>query len=179
MATVEHVWAESLFELAVEENALDTVNSEFTGVVSVLDKNPAYCELLSSPTLSKSEKTEAVKNVFEGRVSKTLENFLCLLAVRGRIRYLDKIADQWKIRFYAAKGIAEAEVTTAVAMNEKQKTALIEKLSKKYGKKIVLKETVNPAVIGGLSVRVGDELTDGTIKTKFENIQNQIKSATA
>jgi F-type H+-transporting ATPase subunit delta len=179
MATVEHVWAESLFELAVEENALDTVNTEFAGVVNILDKNPEYCNMLSSPTLSKSEKTEAVTKVFGGKVTKTLENFLCLLAVRGRIRYLDKIAEEWKYRFYSAKNIAEAVVTAAVPLTESQKTALSKKLSSKYGKEIILKEVIDPSVIGGISVRVGDELTDGTIKTKFENIQNQIKSATA
>jgi F-type H+-transporting ATPase subunit delta len=178
MATVEHVWAESLFELAVEANSLDEMNTQFRDVTDILEKSPEYCELLSSPTLSKDEKTAAVKKVWGGRVLPTLENFLCLLAIKGRIRYLDKIADEWKIRYLRAKGIAEAEVISAVALTEAQKTALTEKLSKKYGKKIILKETVNPAVIGGISVRVGDELTDGTIKTKFENLQNQIKAAT-
>jgi F-type H+-transporting ATPase subunit delta len=179
MATVEHVWAESLFELAVENNTLDSTDSELSGVVGIMEKNPGYLELLSSPTLSKEDKTAAIKGVWDGRVSGIFENFLCLLAEKGRIRYLFKIADEWKIRFYMAKGIAEAVVTTAVPLTDKQKEALIKKLSDKYGKKIVLKEIVDPSVIGGLSVRVGDELTDGTIKTKFENIQNSIKSATA
>jgi F-type H+-transporting ATPase subunit delta len=178
MATVEHVWAESLFELAVEADALDEMNEQFTGVTAILSKTPEYCELLSSPTLSKDEKTAAVKKVWGGRVLPTLENFLCLLAIKGRIRYLDKIADEWKIRFLRAKGIAEAEVVSAVALTDSQKAALVTKLSKKYGKKIIIKEIISPAVIGGLSVRVGDELTDGTIKTKFENLQNSIKAAT-
>jgi F-type H+-transporting ATPase subunit delta len=177
MATVEHVWAESLFELAVEANALDEMNEQFTSVAEILDKSPEYCELLSSPTLSKDDKTAAVKKVWGGRVLPNLENFLCLLAIKGRIRYLDKIAYEWKIRFYNAKGIADAEVVSAVPLTETQKAALVTKLSKKYGKKIIIKEIINPAVIGGLSVRVGDELTDGTIKTKFENLQTAIKTA--
>jgi F-type H+-transporting ATPase subunit delta len=179
MATVEHVWAESLFELAVEEKTLDETDKEFSGIVKILEDAPQYLELLSSPTLSKDEKTEAVKKVFDGKISKTLENFLCLLAVKGRIRYLSKIADEWKIRFYKAKGILEAEVTSAVPLSDKQKNALVDKLTKKYGKKIVLTEKIDPAIIGGLSVKVGDELSDGSIRTKFENIANSIKTVTA
>jgi F-type H+-transporting ATPase subunit delta len=179
MATVEHVWAESLFELAVEGNTLDETDKELSGLVKILEGTPQYIELLSSPTLSKDDKTEAVKKVFGGKISDTLQNFLCLLAIRGRIRYLFKIEEEWKIRFYKAKGIAQAEVVSAVPLSDKQKEALIAKLSKKYGKTIVLKESVDPAIIGGLSVKVGDELSDGSIRTKFENIASSIKTVTA
>ncbi|MDR0991572.1 MAG: F0F1 ATP synthase subunit delta [Ruminococcus sp.] len=179
MATVEHVWAESLFELAAEGNTLDETDKELSGITTILEGAPEYIELLSSPTLSKDEKTEAIKKVFDGKISKTLENFLCLLAQKGRMHYLFKIKEEWKIRFFAAKGIAEAEVTSAVKLTDKQKSALEAKLSKKYGKKIILREKVDPAIIGGLSVKVGDELSDGTIRTKFDNIASSIKSVTA
>jgi F-type H+-transporting ATPase subunit delta len=179
MATVEHVWAESLFELASEGNTLDETDKEFSGVVKILESSPEFIELLSSPTLSKDDKTEAVKKVFDGKISGILENFLCLLAVKGRMRYLSKIADEWKIRFFKAKGILQAEVISAVPLSEKQRDSLAAKLEKKYGKKIVLSEKVDPAIIGGLAVKVGDELSDGSIRTKFENIANSIKTVTA
>ena len=89
--SAENVYAQALFELCIEQNSLDGVFEELTALKEIFDENFELLELLSSPSMGEEDKHSLIKNIFEGKVSETVFNFLNVLSDHGRAKLFDKI----------------------------------------------------------------------------------------
>ncbi|MDR0947082.1 MAG: ATP synthase F1 subunit delta [Ruminococcus sp.] len=179
MLNVETVYAESLFEIATENGSTDEICAETETIAKILAKETQYITLLSSPSLSKSEKCDSVDKIFSGRVSDVSLNFLKVLAAKNRMKYYGKIAAEFRKFYNKAHNLIDVTVTSATALTAEQREKLKGKLIKKYKATVNLIEIINPAVIGGLVIETGGKRIDGTVKAKLDTLQQNILTINA
>jgi F-type H+-transporting ATPase subunit delta len=111
-----------------------------------------------------------------GRASRPVENLVQLLLRRGRIEELPRVAAQFRRLDEARQGITHATATSAAALSPDEIRALTERLESTTGGRIVLDVQVDPSLLGGLVVRVGDRLIDGSVRGRLERLRNQLIS---
>ncbi len=174
--SVEKVYSDALFELAAEQGMSDEVYEELNTIAQIFRDNPEFAKMLNAPTVSTDEKADVIANVFKGKTSELTYNLMCVLTDKRRITYLPAIADSYKERWYDMKNIVEVKVTTSVPLNETLKAKLKLKLEAVYKKSIILEEAVDESIIGGIVINYGNTMLDGTVKSKLESMQKQIKN---
>ena len=131
--------------------------------------------LISSPDKAYKEKAEIFVDLFVGQIQDKTINFLKVLGGAKRLSLLPAIRSEY-IRLLAAKdSSSEIEVTSAYELTEEQMASITKGLEKRYGKNIVVRSKLDSNLIGGLSVRCGDEVIDLSIKGRLNKLINQIK----
>lgn len=176
---VAKVYSEALFELAAENGSVDDTQKELEALSGIFRDNPDLTRLLSAPTIPDRDKTEVLTSAFGGKISDTTLDFLCLLTQKGRITELEGIITAYRRLWCEKAGILEAVVTTAVPLTKQQRSALKDKLKKKYGKKIILTEKTDPDILGGVIVSFGDTMLDGSVRTKLQSLHKDMKNVIA
>lgn len=178
MSDVSKEYGGALFDLACEEN----IEFDFLGQLRVVDgivrDNPEYVKFLSAPNIPKSDRLEAVEAAFGGRVHQYICSFLKLLIERGYARYISECVSEFEARYYEYKGLVIAKVQSAVELNDKQKNAILTKLEKITGKEIELRCTVDPQLIGGMKILIGDTLYEGTVRAKLDDLKSRLSATT-
>ena len=167
-------YAEALFQLSEEENITKEIYSELNDVVDIVKSNKELENVLKSPLISKSEKVELIEKLFSDKINKHLKNFLKILVEKGRINSLKTIETTFKQLLNDKHNIIEGTVISAVPMEEKQIKDLEEKRSKKYNKNVTLENKVDESILGGVLVRLGNTQIDGSVKTRLDNIKDQL-----
>lgn len=178
-STVEKIYSEAVFELANEQDRADEIKDELDSLAKVFNDNPELGKLLSAPTVSMGEKLDIVEKLFKGKVSDTSYNLLCVVTEKGRARLVPLIAEDYRNRWYEMKNIAEVKVTSSMPLSDGLKAKLKAKLEKVWGKSVILTEKVDPDIMGGIVVNYGNTMMDGSVKSKLEAIQKQIKGVIA
>ncbi len=166
---VSKTYGDALFELALEQNAVDELSKEVQVVSEALKENQELMKLLEHPKIVKEEKLQIVENIFKGRVSDDLTGFLQLIVNKDRYGEIYAILDVFMDRVREYKHIGVASVTTAVELREEQKKAVIDKLlaTTEY-ESFEMKYAVDAGLIGGMVIRIGDRVVDSSIKHKLE-----------
>jgi F-type H+-transporting ATPase subunit delta len=167
-------YAEALFDVANSQGQVDTVEQELAGVVDVLNQHPALNALLQAPSLSVEVKKQQVTELFGTRVSATVLNFLKLLFDRRRQEDIKGIYNEFVRLVDQARNRVKATVESATVLTEEELQTLTEKLGT-GGKQVKITTKVNPALIGGLRVRVGDRVFDYSVKTRLERFRATLK----
>ncbi|MGN0666216.1 MAG: ATP synthase F1 subunit delta [Huintestinicola sp.] len=177
--SVEKVYSDALLEIAAEENTASLLDEELNALADIFAENPELTDILCSPTVSDEDKLSLLDSVFRGKVSDTSFNFLCVLAEKGRSRHLNGIAKAFRKGYYNASGIVEVNVTSTRPLTDAAREKLKAKLEKRYGKKVILAEKIDPSIMGGLVVTCGDSMLDGSVKTRLDLMHKQIKDTIA
>jgi F-type H+-transporting ATPase subunit delta len=172
--TVGKVYAEALFLLAQEEKKEKQVYEELNAVSDVMAQYPELVSLLSVPTLSTEERLEVLYKVI-GRTPGITENFLALLVEKHRISRIAEIRSAFNKQYYEQFSIAEVFVTTAVPLGADQREALVQKMEKKLHKSIVLRETVDETLLGGMIVQYGDTRMDSSLRTRMKQLSKSME----
>lgn len=172
---VQEVYSKALFEIASEDNLLDTIKNELNAVKNSFDECPDIYEVLSVQNISYEEKISVLRNIFEGRVSDIVLNFLCVLTESGRIKELPGIYDEFYSLWCDETGVMCVNVTSAVKLSEDQRNRLKKALSAKYKKTVELNEKVDPDIIGGVIVNFKDTCLDGSVRAKLNSLKSAMK----
>ena len=167
-------YAEALFQLSEEENITKEIYNELHYVVEVIKNNKELDNVLKSPLVAKNEKTQLIEALFNNKINNDLKNFLKILVEKGRISSLKSIELTFKELLNDKHNIIEGTVISAIALTEKQVKELEEKLSKKYNKNVTLENEVDQSILGGVLVRLGNTQIDGSVKTRLNNIKDQL-----
>ncbi len=167
-------YAEALFQLSEEENITKEIYNELHDVVEVIKNNKELDNVLKSPLVAKNEKTQLIEALFNNKINNDLKNFLKILVEKGRISSLKSIELTFKELLNDKHNIIEGTVISAIALTEKQVKELEEKLSKKYNKNVTLENEVDQIILGGVLVRLGNTQIDGSVKTRLNNIKDQL-----
>ena len=167
-------YAEALFQLSEEENITKEIYNELHDVVEVIKNNKELDNVLKSPLVAKNEKTQLIEALFNNKINNDLKNFLKILVEKGRISSLKSIELTFKELLNDKHNIIERTVISAIALTEKQVKELEEKLSKKYNKNVTLENEVDQSILGGVLVRLGNTQIDGSVKTRLNNIKDQL-----
>ncbi len=172
---VAKTYGEALFELAMEKNNPEEFLQEAQGILRVLDENPEFDKLMKHPKISKTEKEEVVETVFAQRVSREMTGFLKLIVNKERYGEVKNIIRYFAERLQEERGIGVAYVTTAVEMSAEQKEAVMNKLLATTSYKVMeMNYTVDPAIIGGMIIRIKDRVVDSSVRTKLEEMKKQL-----
>lgn len=168
---VSKTYGEALFELAMEENVLDTVQEEAVAVLEIFEQNEELVKLLNHPKISKEEKVAVIENVFKGRASDTVVGFLVLIVEKGRYNEISRIFDYFLEQVKEFKKIGVAYVTSATSLTAKQQKKIEEKLlaTTKYIQ-FEMHFDVDADLIGGMIIRIGDRVVDSSIRTKLNQM---------
>ena len=177
--SVEKNYAQALFELAEEENCLNSVYEEIDGLEEIVSENPELVKLLTAPTMSGEERQDVLDRTFKGRISEITFNFLCVMTMKGRFASFCAAADFFRDKYNEYANVAEITVTTAIPLSDAQRDKLTAKWSSLYKKKVIVNEVVDGSILGGMIVRYGNTLLDGSVKSRLEGIKESIKSTIA
>jgi F-type H+-transporting ATPase subunit delta len=164
--------AQAAFQIALERDELD-VWREDLGRLAEAVRDPGLRAFLESPRIHLDDKAGVLGRVLD-KLNPVVMNMALLLISRGRLGLLPETVTEFGRLVDEHRGIAHAEVATAVPLDSKQEGKLAHRLSDIMGKDIVLTTEVEPSLIGGLTARVGDKLIDGSIKSRFYALRGSL-----
>ena len=164
-------YARAIYELAAEKNMLDQVETELGLVESTINEYSDLSTLIYHPRVLPQAKKETISKIFSNDIAEVVLKFLMLLIDKRRETALPAIIREYVKLANEVRNIVEAEVTTATPLDQQQQTALMNKLGLVTGKKIALKTQIDKAIIGGVVVRIGDKLIDGSVARQLETLR--------
>ena len=166
----------SLYELAAEEGLTERILAELDVAVNAMQE-PGYLRLLMTPSVPKKERCALLDQAF-AQAHPYLVNFLRLLCEEDLIAELPGCLRAFRDRYNADHDILEVTAVSAVALTAPAREKLLAKLQTMTGKNIVLTETVDPSVIGGMRLDMGGTRLDGTVQRHLERLREEIDGAT-
>jgi F-type H+-transporting ATPase subunit delta len=124
--------------------------------------------------LTRRSRLEAVRHIFAGRVSERLESLLAVLARHGRLGALGAIAQQARRLLRVRQGTLEVTVSSAVELSDQQRQEIAAALSQALSSNLLLETRVEPELVAGLSIRVGDRLLDASVRARLKQLRRQL-----
>lgn len=167
-------YADALFQISEDENIITDMYNELHTVVEIVKSNEELDNVLKSPLVAKTEKIKLIEVLFNNKINNDLKNFLKILVEKGRISSLKAIELTFKQLLNDKSNIVEGTVMSAIPLTNEKVKELEEKLSKKYNKNITLENRVDSSILGGVLVRLGNTQIDGSVKTRLNNIKDQL-----
>ena len=172
---VSSTYGDALFELALEENRLDSFYEEILASRQIFLDNEELLKLLNHPKIIKEEKITIMENVFKGRVSDEILGFFHIIVTKDRYNDIIAILDYFLHKVKEHKGIGTASVTSAVVLSDTQKAAIEKRLleTTRYVS-FEIDYRVDPAILGGLVIRIEDRVVDISLKTQIDKLKAQL-----
>ena len=171
-------YARALLELAAEQNSLTAVEADLAALKAVLAESADLRKLIASPKFDGAAKAAGLVAV-AARLGahETTTKFLGLLAANGRTAALGAIIEAFERLAAARKGLVAAKVTTAAPLTKAQAKSLSATLAATLGREPQIETVVDPAILGGIKVRVGSRLYDASLKTKLDSLKFALQRA--
>lgn len=165
-------YAKSLLELAEEKGALEDIFSDMKQFNKVCKESREFELMLKNPIIKHDKKNAILKSVFEGKVHSITLALFDIITRKNREAVLPSLAKAFLTQYNIRKGIEEAKVTTAVALNEDLRKEMIDLVKRISGKKEVqLQEVVDKDMIGGYILKVGDRQIDDSLRSKIKELE--------
>ena len=165
-------YAQAIFEIALEQNNIDSWTDSLEAIYDVLDS--VSIEILDSPQVSKSKKYELIQNSFKKIDNKMAINLVCLLASRCLVNILGDILIEFNNVNDKYKKVSRPLVVSAVELGNKQLDDIKNMSKDLFGGEIVLETAIDPSIIGGLILKVEDTVLDGSVAKKLNNMRKEI-----
>ncbi len=169
-------YALALFELARDGGQIDSVRDDLAKVQQSYQDVPAFRDLLTSPLVDRRAATRAVAAIAQSLgLGDLASKFLGVLAANRRLGSLTGMIRAFNMLVSAHKGETRAEVTTAYPLADEQRTALAQQLRQRMGRDVALDVSVDPAIMGGLVVKIGSQMIDSSIRTRLNTLAQAMK----
>jgi F-type H+-transporting ATPase subunit delta len=173
--TAARRYAEAAFEIAQRDGTVDGWRSDLHNAAAILGDD-RVARQLANPALALEARAKLVDDLVGKHVSKPALNLVQLLLRRGRIDQVTRVAGQFRQLDNRRQGITEATATAAAELTPAEVRALTARLEDFTGGRVELAVTVDPALLGGVLVRVGDQLIDGSVRGRLERLRNRLVS---
>jgi F-type H+-transporting ATPase subunit delta len=169
-------YALALFELARDEKQIETVAASLATLRSAIDESEDLRTLISSPLVAREDQARGIGAVVGSLgIDRLTGNFVGVLARNRRLRQLPAVIRTFNLLVARHRGEITAEVTSARPLDEGQIAAIKQNLRSRVGRDINVDLNVDPAILGGLVVKIGSQMIDGSIRTKLNNLAHQMK----
>lgn len=175
--TVDRLYGGALVEMADEAGALDSMAEEVAGLGELLAQSPELEKLLASQVLSAKDRAASIERIFKGKVSDLLFRFLLVVNKKNRLADLPGILRAFGKGFAEKRGVIEVDIHTADALPADKLAGIAQGIGKALNRQVVPSAHVEPHLIGGLKLRIGDQLIDGSVATQLRLMTNRIVAA--
>ena len=173
--TAARRYAEAAFEVALRDDTVATWRRELETAAAIAS-DERVGRLLANPAVPLETRTEMAATIFGKVVGRPVLNLIGLMIRRGRIDQLPKVAAEFRRLDDACQGITVATATSAAPLTPDEIRVLTERMETFTGGRVELDVQVDPSLLGGLVVRVGDQLIDGSVRGRLERLRNQLVS---
>lgn len=174
--SVAATYAEALFEAATDAGAVDAVADEVAGFADAVEESADLRQFLDNPEVDARAKKEVLKEL-SSSANPITANFLQVLVDRGRVTEFPEIARAFAERVAAEEGRLEVEAVTAVPLPGDLRSRIVEEISRKTGRSVDLTESVDPEIVGGLVLRIGGAVVDGSVRHRIEELRAALSAA--
>ena len=176
VASLAERYAAALFELADEQHELDTVAGDLRELRTMLHESTDLGRLLRSPVLSREDQAKAIAALGErAGLSRLTRDFLAVVAGNRRLFAVPAMIEAFLNQLAERRGEITAEVTTAQPLNDTQQNTLGEQLRRAVGRRVTIDVKVDPSLLGGMIVKVGSRMIDGSLKSRLHRLQLAMK----
>jgi F-type H+-transporting ATPase subunit delta len=169
-------YAKAVLSFALEQQNEVQVNNDMVLVVNTIKENTDLQLLLNSPILKSEVKKSLLKEIFTTKISSISISLIDLLIDNKRLSILEDVAKKYTLLFDELKGIEIAKVTTAVPLTEALTKQVLVKIKEITGKEATIENNVNPDIIGGFILRIGDIQYDASIANKLKGLKRQFEN---
>ena len=173
MEELAQVYARSLFEVAREQGKLDELREQLAQFADALNDNRELAVFFFSPYFSTTEKREALARLLEG-ADESLLNFLSLLIENHRMPVIFRIRAEYERLWEEENRTLPVEITSAIELDEATTESLGKTIGERAGRKVTLAARVDPDILGGIVVRVGNSILDASIRNRLEQLRRHV-----
>ena len=172
---IGRVYATAIFELAWESQQADTVRLELAELIEHLDRDEEFVVFLESPAISRDKKKQMLSRVFGDIFTELMTNFLMVLADKDRLALLRPIMQSYADLEDVHAGRVKGRLRTAVPLSKNDEIRLTEQISRALRKTVALQTSVDPSILGGLVLTIGDTLLDGSVRSSLQRFAQQLR----
>ncbi len=172
--SVGRLYAQALMELSIEQQQLDAVADELKDLCGLVESDADLRRLITNPILGSGQRAGMLQRLFEGRVSDLLYRFLQTINRKNRLAALPAIGSAFVKLLAAHRNEIEVEAYVASPMDAGTADRVAAGLGSTLGKQVTLTQHVDPSLIGGLKLRIGDRLLDASVQSQLRSIQQQL-----
>ena len=166
-------YAQAVFQLAVEHDTLERWLDDLTQLADSIT-NEEFSRTLSAPRISMEQKEGIIRESLGSSVDRLALNLMFLLTSRNLVHLLPDIADSFQEMLDAHQGIERAEVVSAVPLSDAQQSEISEMLARMSGKQVRVTTRTDPQIIGGMVIRVGDQVMDGSARGRLQAMRREL-----
>lgn len=168
-------YSQALFDLAEEKNLLKQTEEDVTFVRELMDTHPELYRYLQLPDVETERKQKALEHILKDSVSRPMMGLMQLLIKKARVAYLRPILDGYIELLMAYHHQVKVQITSAAVLNPTELRSIQETLEQSLQKEILMETMIDPALIGGLIVRIGDTVYDNSIRSSLTRLSKHLK----
>jgi F-type H+-transporting ATPase subunit delta len=172
--SVARRYAEAFFAIAQERNLIDELQVELLEVADTIANNKDLAAFMGHVLIPPKDKREVVAQLFAGKISDVTLNFLNVVIDKRRANYIAAIAEEYKALADQSRNIVKADVVSAKPVTEQEVAELEKTLSAATGKTVKVSMNIDPNLIGGIKVRIGDRIIDASVVKKLELLKSDL-----
>lgn len=167
-------YANAILEIAKSKNELDTVMDDLQTVCEAYDNSPDLKSFINHPVIPVSEKKDAIKSIFEGKISNDTLNLLNILVEKNKFSLINTVTYCYELALDEVKNILKVGVISAIEVDEDLKENLKNKLESSLSKTVKLEFEIKPEIIAGIILKIQDKTIDGSMANKLNSLQKQL-----
>lgn len=168
------IYAEALLELANERGVAEALFDEFASLIEYLESDEGFAGFMTSSAVDDDDRREVLQRVFTGRISEILLNLMLVLNDHDRAGIVPLVFERYKALLDIQLNRQDVYVRSAVALEEDQRTAIVSAVSAATGKEPILVEKVDPTLLGGLIIKIGDSQYDASLSRKLVRMRETV-----
>lgn len=172
-------YAKAWMEEALQNGSVDEALRDIATITSTVDGSRDLSLFLKNPIHSRGVKQSVLDEIFKGKVSTQTMNVLNLLVAKGRVGELHAICTSFTSQHQKASGIVEASVSSPIALSQDEQNAVAKALETSLKKRVILTAHVDPSLIGGIKVRIGDQVVDGSVRHQLDVLRDRFTTQDA
>ena len=171
------IYAQALINEAQKQNALEEITEDVRGIGELLSTNDTFRAFTQALAIGEDERLASLEKIFSGRIHALTLNVLKALARRDRLMFLQGFVDGFAAILRKMENIVDVSLATATELRPEAVQRVREALSRSLGKTVDIHVTVDPALVGGITLAIGDTLIDGSVATQLHKIEDQLKNS--
>lgn len=168
-------YAKATLNLAKEKGFAKEVNDDMIFVQSTIEENHDLEVMLKSPVIKSGAKTAVLTQIFDKKVNGITMGLINLLIENKRLSLLNLVAKEFVVIYDFLQGVEVAQITSAVPLTKELEAEILKRIKESVGKEVTMNNVIDPSIIGGFVLRVGDKLYDSSVSSRLSNLLSQFE----